>query len=635
MQKDTHSSPTLGPAQRSARAGARWPILAFALSIVAASTAPGLALAPALTEEKVQRKAVVVGHDAKLYKKPTGDDSVTADFMQIYFLLEGGSGDRVPVTNGPNEDTADGWLEKGSFVEWNTLQMINFEPQSGRELAKIFKDSSCAEQFGSSAEAPGCSELGSEPRRTGQRDDYRLLIPVFERSRDTYQGGFVRVTADGPVVAPQTDSKPSSNREASNNGGSIFGYDLVLVVDATASMEQWFQPTTRALQRFIQWAKQQSGGGELQKPFRVGLLFYRDRKIIDDCDIGFLTHWAVDLTDDINSVTNALLSARQTDCGSDEEPEAVYDGLNRALLDPAWEDGHFKVVMLVGDAPPHSTANADKNPLAFDVGKITQESTARNVRFLTFKINSADSREFQSLAESVEEELKGRFRAINDAAGFEEGIYTAMQEEWALLIKADNVAAAGISGQQLAENPSLAPQYGIDDYELPIIIANLPPVAAGERPPEFVEGWVAKKIKQRLAIGEYVFMRQTQIKIVTNVIDTIAAAAEQGASEGSEVFLETLRHSLAAMLKVQPDDLFRSGESLASMMKKTNVLPFKTTALSFTAEEVNTWKPADFERLNKLMGEKIEVLREYIQKPTNIRLFGGKAHIYVPRNLFP
>jgi hypothetical protein len=86
---------------------------------------------------------------------------------------------------------------------------------------------------------------------------------------------------------------------------------------------------------------------------------------------------------------------------------------------------------------------------------------------------------------------------------------------------------------------------------------------------------------------------------------------------------------------VQPDDLFRSGESLDSMMQKADILPFKTTVFSFTAAEVNAWKPADFERLNKILAEKTTALREYAQKPSNTHLFGDKPHIYVPRDLFP
>jgi hypothetical protein len=130
-------------------------------------------------------------------------------------------------------------------------------------------------------------------------------------------------------------------------------------------------------------------------------------------------------------------------------------------------------------------------------------------------------------------------------------------------------------------------------------------------------------------------MGKSSLQRFTNVIETIALAAQDGVTEGADAFISSLRSSLATMLSVPPDELFRSGESLDSMMAKAEVLPFKTTVFSFTSEEVNAWKPAEFERLNKILAEKTTALREYAGKPSNTRLFGDKPHVYVPRDLFP
>lgn len=600
---------------------------------------PGGALPLAMTKENVQKKAVIIKHNAKLYAKASGEDGKQAEFMQIYFLLEGGeSSGRAPVTHGPNKPDPDGWLERSSFTEWNTLQMINFEPQSGRDLARIFEDAGCAESFGRSGTPGSCKELGSEPQRTGTKtDNYSLLVPVIQRDRDNYQGGFVRVTASGPVVKPQSDAETGTVTTTR----SKLGYDLVLVVDSTASMEKWFRPTTQALDSFISTVKQQIGTGERQTPFRVGLLLYRDRKLVPDCDIGFLFRWEVELTEDIGAVSRALGTARDaTPCGSDEAPEAVYDALNRAVLDPKWNDGHFKVVLLVGDAPPHPPTNKDKNPLKLDVDAITKESEPRNVRIMAFKIGPADEEEFKALALSVKEDVRGRYRAIVPdpmAAAYKEALLSALNEEWKLLTAGNQAVQAGITKQRAQADPKIFEKTGIDvsKYDIPIIIANLPPGSAGAGAPEFVRGWVPREIKKKRAVGEYIFMPKTSLQLFVNVIDSIALASLEGKTEGGESFIKSLRSSLATMLNVQPDDLFRSGESLDRMMAKAQILPFKTTVFTFTAEEVNAWKPAEFERLNKILSEKVTVLREYHQKPGNTRMFGNKAHVYVPRDLFP
>jgi hypothetical protein len=607
--------------------------LALGLALLAA---PARALTPARTKEGVQRKAVVVTHDAKLYAAESGDTGQEAPFMQVYFLLDGASGGRTPVAVEPNKSEADGWLAEGSFTEWNTLQMINFEPQSGRELARIFRDAGCAEKFGLTGDRSGCEELGSEPQRTGKvRDDYRLLVPVFEKDKGNYRGGFVRVTAEGREVKPQTD--PEAGKGKVTASGRV-GYDLILVVDSTASMDQWFRPSTEALDAFVRSVSDQIGTGEQRTPFNVGLLFYRDRKLAPDCDIEYVNRWAVELTADIGAVTRGLAEATDAECGSDEEAEAVLDGLSRAVQDPKWNDGHFKVVLLVGDAPPHPTSHPEKNPLKLDVPTITAMSVERNIRFLTFKIGLDGTEQFKALAFPGPSSAEGRFRAIDPTSGdLKAALLKALQEEWGLLTATNQVAAAGITPQQLEQDPSIAAQKGIeiDDHDVPVIIANLPPGSASSAPPEFVEGWVPQTIKKKLAVGEYVFMGKGEVQTLANVVETIAIAAEEGKREGSDAFIESLRSSLAAMLKVPPEDLFRSGESLQSMLRKAEVLPFETTVLSFTAEEINAWKPAEYERLNKILTEKTQLLREHLQKPTNVRLFGTKHHFYVPRDIFP
>lgn len=606
------------------------------VTALAAAETPLSAMTPARTPEGIQKKAVVIKHDAKLFSASKGDAGKESRFMQIYFLLEGTVGGRSPVTLAPNRTEPDGWLAAGSFVEWNTLQMINFEAQGGRELARIFEKSACSERYGRTGEAGGCPELGSEPQRAGKvRDNYNLLIPVFESDQDNYRGGFVRVTAEeGPVVKPSVapPSKEAVKRK--------LGYDLILVVDSTASMEQWFRPTTEVLREFLSNVRQEIGTEESQVPFHAGLLLYRDRKKVQDCDIGYLNQWEVDLTDGVDRVIQALTSATQASCSSDDVPEAVFDALSRAVQDPKWNDGSFHVVLLVGDAPPHPASDLERNPLKLSTPDITKLAEERNIRFLTFKIGPDGAEEFRDLALAVKDKVLGRFATIEpNIADFKQQLSAAIRKEWALLTKANVLIESGQIVNATPGSPA-QPRAGsskldIDKYDLPIILANLPPGSTGSGAPEFVEGWVPKLIKKKLTMGEYIFLEKTQARTLTNVLDSVSAQADAGEREGGDSFLASLRTSLATMLKVQPEDVFRSGESLDSMMNKANILPFRTTVLSFTAEEVNTWKPADFQRLNKILGEKALALREFLQKPGNIHLFGGVEHLYIPRVLFP
>jgi hypothetical protein len=79
---------------------------------------------------------------------------------------------------------------------------------------------------------------------------------------------------------------------------------------------------------------------------RIGLVGYRDRG--DE----YVTR-LYDLTDDIDSIYGQLRAFRAD--GGGDTPESVNQALHTALTKMSWSQGRdvYKVVFLVGDAPPH------------------------------------------------------------------------------------------------------------------------------------------------------------------------------------------------------------------------------------------------------------------------------------------
>jgi hypothetical protein len=595
---------------------------------------------PDKTPENVQKKAVIVKHHAKLFKKSSNDEGDEAKFMQIYFMMKPSIGDRVPVSRSANrKGKPDGWLQKGAYMEWNTLQMIKLEPQSGRKLAKVFDNQSCAEMFGKDGEdAAGCKEIGAEPNRFTSKTEPQLLIPVFEKQKNSYQGGFIRVYEKGSAV------KAASSTTAKNTapqGGTVgtLGYDIVFAVDSTGSMGEYFIPTTEVLQSFIKHIKEATKDDELKMPLLIGLLFYKDRLSYRRCDHSFpITEWKQELTEDIDSVIEALTSAKKETCSSEDSPEAVLDGLNRVLVDTKWQDNHFKAIVLVGDAGPHPE-NHDKNPMNFTVTAIINAAEQKKIRFLTFKLGD-DEKAFKELAFAVKDEQnKGRYKAIPTGSEFKKNLLDAMTQEWAMLTKAQQVIKGGDNRAALS-NTQVQQKYDLTPYEALIIQARLPDTVSASHPasqaiPEFVKGWIPKEIKNDLVLSEFLFMGKSRLTILASTLESIAEAASIGLDEGGDAFIEVIRSVLAAQLKVSPSQLFGQGETLNSILKKANILPFKTQVLSFTAQEITTWKPEDYERVHTILKEKVKVLREFKGNPTNNRYFGSKPHLYVPRAFFP
>ncbi len=132
--------------------------------------------------------------------------------------------------------------------------------------------------------------------------------------------------------------------EFSGDFGSLIGrlrkrgLDVVLVVDATRSMQQVIDELT---------AKMTGLAATLQRlvpTARIGTVAYRD--FGDE----YVTRWS-DLTFHSRKV-KAFLSEVRADGGGDWE-EAVGEALETAIDDLSWRNNSKKVIILVGSSPPH------------------------------------------------------------------------------------------------------------------------------------------------------------------------------------------------------------------------------------------------------------------------------------------
>jgi HEAT repeat protein len=116
------------------------------------------------------------------------------------------------------------------------------------------------------------------------------------------------------------------------------GLDLVLVLDATASMAPVVQATKRRLVVVMNRLR------DIVPNLRVRIVAYRDKGDAFLTVASPLTHSARVLED--------YLACIPADGGGDPE-EAVLAGLRRAMSTTPWRDGAHRVVILFGDAPPH------------------------------------------------------------------------------------------------------------------------------------------------------------------------------------------------------------------------------------------------------------------------------------------
>jgi Mg-chelatase subunit ChlD len=140
-----------------------------------------------------------------------------------------------------------------------------------------------------------------------------------------------------PAVAPAGD--PPLVNPLANERSRI---DVVFVLDTTGSMGGLIQAAKEKI-----WSIASTMAAAQPAPeIRMGLVAYRDRG--DD----YVTRM-VDLSTDLDSMYATLMDFQAN--GGGDGPESVNQALHDAVHEISWspEEHTYKVVFLVGDAPPH------------------------------------------------------------------------------------------------------------------------------------------------------------------------------------------------------------------------------------------------------------------------------------------
>jgi Mg-chelatase subunit ChlD len=127
--------------------------------------------------------------------------------------------------------------------------------------------------------------------------------------------------------------------------------DVVFVLDTTGSMADLIQTAKEKI-----WSIATTMASAQQTPdIRIGLVAYRDRSD------AYVTK-VVDLSDDLDSVYATLMDFAAD--GGGDTPESVNKALYDAVHQMSWseQDQAYKVIFLVGDAPPHMDYNEVRYP---------------------------------------------------------------------------------------------------------------------------------------------------------------------------------------------------------------------------------------------------------------------------------
>lgn len=140
--------------------------------------------------------------------------------------------------------------------------------------------------------------------------------------------------------------------------------DVVFVIDTTGSMASSIAEVKKRLKGFAHELAQ----AEVSPDTAFGIVAYRDHPPED-------TTYVTQVYPLVRKVETAQVNINKlTATGGGDGPEAVLDGLNDALNAIRWREYAHKVVLLVGDAPPHGMGGSgDKWPKGCPCGLATDK----------------------------------------------------------------------------------------------------------------------------------------------------------------------------------------------------------------------------------------------------------------------
>ncbi len=211
------------------------------------------------------------------------------------------------------------------------------------------------------------------------------FYPAYQSAGTLIKPALDPVTIDLPPLDPQTGERPR--------------VEVVFVLDTTGSMGGLIQAAKEKI-----WSIATTMASAQPAPdIHMGLVAYRDR------GDAYVTR-VVDLSDDLDSVYATLMDFQAN--GGGDGPESVNQALSDAVHKISWsqESQAYRVVFLVGDAPPHMDYQDDiKYP------ETLAAATARGIMVNTIQCghNSPAKQEWERIASLGH----GRYFQVDQAGG--------------------------------------------------------------------------------------------------------------------------------------------------------------------------------------------------------------------------
>ncbi|MCY2987572.1 MAG: VWA domain-containing protein [Planctomycetota bacterium] len=485
-----------------------------------------------VNEFGIRRKVIVTRRGLRCTDRAPGGTVTGPElkFFMPYFVFDAvppkGNIEYFQIGLTPRKSSVLGWVAATNAAAWDTrvaARYLRNETVRVPPLLVFDSDKACEEliKTGSTGEKPIA-------RASLRADRSWMPWPIAETRTFTFGGRaheFVRLeflgANSGNFDAPGRagDARPVySEGEVAKIKDNVKMLDVVFCVDLTHSMQSNIDAMVAAVELIVRGLK--------DLPFRpdvnFGLVLYRDyvRAIAFEENGKPSAVKVYPLHSDVNAFLELIRPLKEAEAGSEDLPEAVYDGVQAALTRTDWRGQGLsnRAMVLIGDNSAHEPGSR-KNPKNISADDLIKTARSRqtNVRIFSLCIEGAGEPEERVLHKAqftrLAEESGGKCFSLDEADRVIEQIRNIMETETALVhrrsVVVDALAAGKTSEQIITERQA----SGREVTEVMEFLQGAGVEVARLRPgvPAFATGWCLAEADGVPLLGKEVYVARPEI----------------------------------------------------------------------------------------------------------------------------
>ena len=545
-----------------------------------------------------------------------------------------------------NRGTVLGWMRAEDVLEWKqTLSLAYTHPQ-GRHPVLMFEKLDVLQDLVKSGSdvrtqraedlyaallegqiSPEFPVVSVEPQKAVDISKQFYLLPVLEFGPVEVDRRPARIlklaaaTAAGPDAREKSTIKdnPEYLKEATQAATEVqseklktLGLDLVFVMDLTSSMQPYIDATLEVIKKMAQYITKDA---DMRTSVSFGLWGYRDSPDVPGLE--FLTKNFTPELQPIDQFEKTLSSVKAARVGSDDYPEDVFSGVDKAMRDTRWRDNALRFIVLMGDAPSHELGHR-WNYSGQTEKTLRSYADDQKIYLLAFHIKDPRAVQFHELAET-------QFRHLARNKGVDSGssYYSSDARDLEGFTRATNaiaeefvgIVAAAKQGQvaATASKPPANPSSPSPDARA--IAANMGHAALVEwigketeaKAPRDVTAWAVDKdlIDPSIqALDVRLLINKRQLDSLKTVLGQVINAGRRGQIGGESFF--TALQATVAMAARNPEQIKNAASMKDLIPEFLDGLPYQSKLMAMSNDLWASWSTDEQDEFIRELDAKIQ-----------------------------